>query len=225
MQAARKSVTAIIPLKGHSERVPSKNMRLLSGKPLYHWIVGTLRKARGVSEIVVDTDSSKIKSDIESNFPFIRVIERPKALIGDKVSVNKLIQNAIGVLDGDYFIQTHATNPLLKASTIDNAIDQFFSSKSRDSLFSVTRIQARLYDAKCRPVNHNPDELIRTQDLEPVFEENSSLYIFSRKSFMRRCTRIDSRPLMFEIGVPEALDIDTEQDFLLTQALMKMPNV
>ncbi|MFV2043938.1 MAG: acylneuraminate cytidylyltransferase family protein, partial [Anaerolineales bacterium] len=91
-----------------------------------------------------------------------------------------------------------------------------------DSLFSVTRLQARLWSAETKPLNHDPAELIRTQDLAPVFLENSCLYIFERESFLHSGNRLGGNPFMFEIRSEEALDIDTEMDFEATECIMKM---
>ena len=88
-----------------------------------------------------------------------------------------------------------------------------------DSLFSVTRIQSRLWDSLARAINHNPAILLRTQDLPPVYEENSCLYIFTKEVLERRHNRIGERPLMFEIDRIESWDIDEEQDFRIAEIL------
>ena len=89
------------------------------------------------------------------------------------------------------------------------------------SLFSVTRLQTRLYDQRGHAINHDPDILIQTQDLPPVYEENSCLYIFTRENLERRHNRLGERPLMFEMDADEAWDIDEELDFDITDFLMR----
>ncbi|HEX9014277.1 MAG TPA: acylneuraminate cytidylyltransferase family protein, partial [Anaerolineaceae bacterium] len=90
-----------------------------------------------------------------------------------------------------------------------------------DSLFGVTRVQTRLWDAQTRPINHDPAILLRTQDLPPVFMENSCLYLFTRPLLERRRNRIGEHPLMFEIDAAEAWDIDEELDFAVVDCLMR----
>jgi CMP-N-acetylneuraminic acid synthetase len=90
-----------------------------------------------------------------------------------------------------------------------------------DSLFSVTRLQTRLWDGLARPINHNPAILLQTQDLPPLYEENSCIYIFTREGLLKKRTRIGERPFLFEIPAMEAQDIDEEQDFLIADLLMK----
>ena len=111
------------------------------------------------------------------------------------------------------------TNPCLKKETIEKAIEIFKIQNDYDSLFTVTKIQARLYDKDFNPLNHDPDELIRTQDLPQVYEENSCLYIFSRNSFFKNKSRIGRNPYLFEINKLEAIDIDTEEDFILAEKI------
>lgn len=205
----------LLPMKGHSERVPGKNMKIFRGKPLYHAIMTELLSSKYSARIFVDTDSEIIAADLKQNFPGVEVIERPPELCGDDVSMNRIISYDIPVSGGEYFLQTHSTNPLLSRDTIDGAIDFFFNNTGRyDSLFGVNKIQSRLYNSKGEPINHDPGLLIKTQDLDPVFEENSNIYIFSRRSFSDAGERrIGKNPCMYEIPRFESLDIDTQADF------------
>ena len=136
--------------------------------------------------------------------------------------MNDVLLNDLRQLDGEWFLQTHSTNPLLRPSTIDRAVAGFFDARdAHDSLFSVTRLQTRLWDAAGQPMNHDPAVLLRTQDLPPVFEENSCLYLFARDGFETRGTRIGDRPMMFEIDAREAADIDEELDFEVAEFLFE----
>jgi CMP-N-acetylneuraminic acid synthetase len=217
-------IVALLPMKGHSERVPNKNIRDFCGRPLYHAVMESLLRSAYISKIVINTDGEKIKEDAVKNFKNRIVIhDRPEAIRGDFVSMNEIIENDLERLEGEHFLQTHSTNPLLRTDTIDKAIERYFSAldEGYDSLFSVTRLQTRLYDSNGRAINHNPDKLIRTQDLLPVYEENSCLYIFSLKSFLKKKRRIGENPFMFEIPRGEAWDIDEEIDFEIAEFLYK----
>lgn len=215
--------SALLPMKGHSERVPNKNMRDFAGRPLYHSICRVLSECENISEIIINTDSEIIKTDAEANFPKAKVIQRPENLCGDMVSMNKIIEYDLQQCENDYIIQTHSTNPLLTLESLKQALDFFRLNIERcDSVFSVTRLQTRLYDENVQPVNHNPTELLRTQDLPPLYEENSNFYIFSKESFLKADNkRIGIKPLMFEINKLEAIDIDEEEDFILAEMIYK----
>ncbi len=218
-------IVALVPMRHHSQRVPGKNYRPLAGKPLYQYIIETLLAVPQVSEILVDTDSPPVMEGLRTHYPAVRVVERPAHLRADDVPMNEILAYDMGLTEADFYLQTHSTNPLLRAETVTRAIEIFLSEyPARDSLFGVTRWQTRLYDQLGRAINHNPAILLQTQDLPPVYEENSCLYLFTRENLLARRNRIGERPLMFEIPRLEAVDIDEEADFLLAEALVKMRN-
>lgn len=215
-------VVALVPMRHHSERVPGKNYRPFVEKPLYHYIVSSLFACPLVTEVIIDTDSQTIQEDVKNNFPQVVLLERPKHLRAGTVPMNDVLLNDVVQVEADYYLQTHSTNPLLKAETITKALEEFLNSYPiYDSLFSVTRLQTRLWDSLTRAVNHNPAILLRTQDLPPVYEENSCLYIFTRQILESKHNRIGDRPLMFEIDRLEATDIDEELDFRIAEFLCK----
>lgn len=218
-----KRITALVPMKGHSERVPGKNLRDFNGKPLFYWILHELTKVSAVKDIFVDTDNPKLAEMILTYFSdSVKIIDRPQRLHGDDISMNEIISYDISIISNEHFLQTHTTNPLLTASTIERAIEVYFSSFSdNDSIFSVSAIQNRCYTHENIGINHNPDELLPTQQLKPVFVENSNLYIFSKESFKKKQRRIGVKPLMFEMSQYEAIDIDEEEDFIYSEILHK----
>jgi CMP-N-acetylneuraminic acid synthetase len=218
-------IVALLPMKGNSERVPNKNLKDICGRPLYHRILNTLLNSKYIDEIVINTDGELIKEDLENNYKGkVTVHMRPDDIIGDFVSMNKIIEYDIDNIEADLYIQTHSTNPLLQSETIDGAIEKMLNKREEyDSIFSVTKVQTRLYDEKGKPFNHNPQELIRTQDLPPLFEENSSFFIFTRQSFKESGgKRIGVKAQMFEMDKVEAIDIDQIQDFIIAESLYKL---
>jgi CMP-N-acetylneuraminic acid synthetase len=215
-------ITALVPMRHHSQRVPGKNYRLLAGKPLYQHIVETLINVPEIDQIVVDTDSEPVMEGLRRNFPQVKIINRPEKLRADDIPMNDILIHDTDQHPADFYLQTHSTNPLLKPETISRAIKGFLSGyPNRDSLFSVTRLQTRLYDKDGAAINHDPAVLIQTQDLPPVYEENSCLYIFTRQNLIRKHHRIGDTALMFEIDADEAWDIDEELDFAICDFLLK----
>lgn len=215
-------IVALVPMRHHSQRVPGKNYRLLAGKPLYQHIVETLLVVPEISEIVVDTDSDPVMDGLREHFPQVKIINRPENLRADDVPMNHILIHDTDQVPADFYLQTHSTNPLLKPETVSRAIQSFLAEyPSRDSLFSVTRLQTRLYDKDGNAINHNPKELLQTQDLPPVYEENSCLYIFTRANLIAKQHRISDHPMMFEIDADEAWDIDEELDLAITDFLLK----
>ncbi|MEA5511320.1 acylneuraminate cytidylyltransferase family protein [Crocosphaera sp. UHCC 0190] len=213
------TIVAFVPMRHSSERVIGKNYRLFAGKPLYHYVVESLLNCPQITQVCIDTDSPNIIEDAQQNFPAVKVILRPEHLRSGMTPMNDVLLNSVAQVPADYYLQTHSTNPLLKSTTISKAIDLFFKSPDYDSLFGVTRLQTRLYDAEGKAMNHDPNVLLRTQDLPPVYEENSNLYIFTKTILEERKNRIGYKPLMIEIERDEAWDIDEEVDFRIAELL------
>ena len=212
---------ALVPMRHHSQRVPGKNYRPLGGKPLFHHIIETLLAVPEINDIVVDTDSEPVMDGLRRYFPQVKIVERPEHLRADEIPMNEILMHDTDLFPADLYLQTHSTNPLLKPETVSRAIQTFLAGyPKRDSLFSVTRLQTRLYDKDGNAINHNPRELIQTQDLPPVYEENSCIYIFNRANLAAKRHRISDHPMMFEIDSDEAWDIDEEIDFAITDFLM-----
>ena len=213
-------VTATVPMKGNSERVPNKNIRLLNGKPVCHWIIESLSKSKYVDEILINTDSEKIK-EIVSSFDMVKTLDRPDFLLGDAVGMQPLLAYDIEHAKNEYIFQTHSTNPLLSTETIDRAIETYFSKlDTNDALFSVTPIQQRFYFKNGKAVNHDPNNMIQTQLLEPIYHENSCMYIFSRETNRNVKNRNGKNPYFFEMDHLEATDIDEWHDFLWAEFLL-----
>jgi N-acylneuraminate cytidylyltransferase len=217
-------VAALLPMKGISERVPGKNLKFFNGKPLYYWVLNTLLSSKKISTVYINTDCEKITQDVMYNFKErVCIINRPKELQGNYVSMNKIIEHDISKIDSVYFLQTHSTNPLLTKKSLENAIEKYFENLDEgksDSLFTVTKVQKRFYTSDFKPLNHDPTMLV-TQHLEPIFEENSCLYLFSRDSFFLANNRIGKNPAMFQISQHEAIDIDTPEDFAIAESIIK----
>jgi len=208
-------------MRHHSQRVPEKNYRLIAGKPLYAYIIETLLSCPEIDRILVDTDSPVISRGLQENYSSVQVIARPEHLSGDTVPMNEILLYDTSLVEADYFLQTHSTNPLLKAETVSQAVSALVSQYPVfDSLFSVTRWQKRLWTAEGKPVNHDPSVLLQTQDLPPIYEENSCIYIFKRENLVRRRNRMGERPLMFAMDASEAYDIDEEIDFQIVDAIL-----
>jgi CMP-N-acetylneuraminic acid synthetase len=217
------NLVALLPMRHVSERVRQKNYRELAGRPLYHHIVNALIACPSVDRVVIDTDSDWIRRDAAAIFPDVEVVDRPRHLRDGSTPMNEVLLPDIDRIPADFYLQTHSTNPLLRSETIERAISTFLTARpTNDSLFGVTRLQTRLWTAEGKAVNHDPDVLLRTQDLPPVFEENSCLYLFDGETLRRRHNRIGDRPLLFEVPREEALDIDDEFDWRVVAAIMEL---
>jgi len=219
----KRKVVALLPMKANSERVKGKNFRSLHGKPLFRWMLDSLLAIDEIDQVVINTDAREILADHGlSDSERVLIRDRKPELCGDLVSMNKILLDDIHNVPADLYLMTHTTNPLLSSLTIRSAIDKYDSAVAEDgydSLFSVTRFQTRFYREDGSAVNHDPDNLLRTQDLEPWYEENSNLYVFTGNSFKSTDARIGKKPILFETPGLESIDIDEQSDWDLAEAL------
>jgi CMP-N-acetylneuraminic acid synthetase len=210
-------IVALLPMKANSERVKGKNFREFCGKPLFRWILDSLLEVEEISQVVINTDARHILADnglVDGDRVLIR--DRRPEICGDLVSMNLVIADDVANVPADIYLMTHTTNPLVSAGTIRGAIAAFRKAQAEgaaDSLFTVDKVQTRFYRADGSAVNHDPDNLVRTQDLEPWYEENSNLYLFTRPSFESTRARIGRKPMMYENPRFESIDIDTPDDW------------
>lgn len=215
-------IVALLPMKANSERVPGKNFKLLGHKPLFRWILDSLLESERISEVVINTDAQTelmgagFVDGVDS-----RVIlrQRKQALVGDFVSMNRILEDDIQATEADLYLMTHVTNPFISSNTIDQILTEYEEHLHADSVFSVNRYQTRFYSETGEPLNHDPENLVRTQDLPPWYEENSCLYVFSERSFRSTNARIGLQPIMFETPRFESVDIDEPEDWALAETL------
>lgn len=220
-QSKSDRIVALLPMKANSSRVPGKNFRDFCGRPLFYWILSSLLDVSEIDQIIVNTDARDLlsKYDIMDN-ERILIRDRKPEICGDDVSMNLVLADDVMSIDAGLYLMTHTTNPLLKSSTIVDAIERFSSfAQNIDSIFSVTKYQSRFYSQQGDPINHDPTNLIPTQDLTPWYEENSNFYLFTRDSFLASNARIGKSPYLYEVPMLEAIDIDTQEDWDLAVAV------
>ena len=216
------AVVALVPMRHTSERVPGKNYRVFGDAPLFHHVVSMLEAVPEITEIIIDTDSPIIAEQCASTFPSVTVIDRPAHLTAGEIPMNTIIEHDLTHTDAELVVQTHSTNPLLRPETVSAAIRMYLDDDDCDSVFTVTRLQQRLWSPGPTAVNHDPKVLLRTQDLPPLFIENSCAFVFERDLIARTGNRIGAKSQMLEMDPIEAMDIDEEADFLLAEAAWKM---
>ena len=217
MSDSKPRIVALVPMKAISQRVTGKNFRDFCGKPLFRWILDTLLAIDEIDQIVINTDARHIlKENGLEDSERIMIRDRKPELCGHTVSMNLILGDDIANVPADIYVMTHTTNPLISVDTITSALAEFkagHAADKADSLFTVDKIQTRFYRADGTPVNHDPNNLIQTQDLEPWYEENSNLYIFTRESFEKTNARIGKQPILHVSPSIESVDIDTPDDW------------
>jgi len=214
---------ALLPIKKNSVRIKNKNFKIIQGKPLYQWMLNKLIKNKKIEKIIINTDAfDYFKKTKYFNNDKIIFRKRKKILCGDHISMNKIIKDDISFIHSKIYFMTHVTSPNIKINTINDVIKLYNENfkKKYDSIFSVNEHFNRFYFFDLKPINHNPKVLIRTQDLKPIYEENSCFYVFNKTSFNQSFSRIGRKPFPYVISKIESIDIDNKEDWKIANKIL-----
>ncbi len=213
-------IVAFIPIKLNNQRLPGKNLMRLNDRPMCDYIFETISNISSI-------DAKYVYCSDESIIPYIepykncglRFLKRDKYLDGFQIKGLEIIEYFIRDVDADIYVLTHVTQPFTKKESISNALSKVVSGEY-DSAFSAIVLQDYLWmDGK--PLNYDVDNIVRTQDLKPIYMETGAFYIFTKEVFLNYHRRIGLRPYIHVIDKIEAIDIDTIEDYDLAQAVAK----
>jgi len=208
-------VTAIMPIKLKNERCPGKNLRLLGGKPLLQYeLDGLLRTGLCDSVNVFCSDPAVIPFLPEG----VTYVERPVFLDLPTSNFTQIFESFLKKVDSDIYVYAHATAPFVSDTTIRECINAVVSGKY-DSAFCAKKLQDYLWQNGA-PLNFNATNIPRTQDLQPIYQETSGIYVFTREVFLTYRRRIGIKPFIKEVSSVETVDIDTEEDFQIAERLV-----
>ncbi len=218
---------AIIPARGGSKGLPGKNILPLAGKPLIVWSIEQAIASSSVDRVIVSTDDSEIGR--VSELAGAEVIHRPENISGDEASSESALQHVMDTLaergeapDNVVFLQ--CTSPIRPPGCIDQAFEEY-ASKGADSLLSVTPSHRFFWklstDGYGEPQNYDPLHRPRRQEMDNAYQENGSIYIFSRAMFERTGSRLGGEVALFVMEEQTSYEIDSSTDFAIVDMLMK----
>lgn len=201
-------VVLFIPIKLNNQRLPGKNIMELEGKPLCQYLFDTVKDIENVDEKYVYCSDEAIIPYLPKEISFLR---RHQSLDRNEVKGLEIIDKFIHDMDADIYVLTHVTQPFTKASSIANGLTKVMSGEY-DSAFSAVKLQDYLWYHN-KPLNYDMKDIVRTQELEPVYMETGAFFIFRKEVFTQLHQRIGVKPYICEIDEFEAIDIDTKEDF------------
>lgn len=208
-------IVAVVPMKLNNRRLPQKNTKPFhNGKPLCTYILNTLLSCKQIDEVYVYCSNEAIKEYLPSGCIYKK---RSEKFDTDSTSMNQILMAFAEEVEADVYVMTHTTAPFIRAESIEKGIHAVLGEKY-DSSFAVKRVQDFLWKDN-RPFNYELDNIPRTQDLAPLFEETSGFYIYTREVIQKEGRRIGSYPYMVEVGEIEGIDIDEEEDFIMADAI------
>ena len=203
-----------IPIKLNNQRLPGKNLMNLNGRPLCDYIFSTVAKLGTIDEKYVYCSDEKVKQYMPQS---IRFMKRSEHLDGSDVKGTEIIEHFLRDVCADLYVLTHVTQPFTKAESIEIAVDKVLH-EGYDSAFSAVELRDYCW-FRGRPLNYSIDDLVTTQNLEPVYMETGAFFVFWRDVFETTGRRIGKKPYMHIVDNFERIDIDTMDDFSLAEAV------
>lgn len=206
---------AFVPIRLNSQRVEGKNLRLLGGRPLMTYLLGSLVAAKNIDKVYVYCSNPAICEYLPEGVEFLQRDER----LDSNTTLGEEIYDAFtSEVDADIYILAHATSPFIRTATIEDAVARVESGEY-DSAFSAERVQTFAW-WEGKPLNYSLEHIPRTQDLEPVYVETSAFFIFRKEVWRTLHRRIGERPYTAVTDRIESMDIDNPDDFLLAEAIV-----
>jgi CMP-N-acetylneuraminic acid synthetase/spore coat polysaccharide biosynthesis predicted glycosyltransferase SpsG len=222
------SVLVIIPARGKSKQIPRKNLRSIGGKPLLFYAINCAKGSVYNPDIYVSSEDKEINAMAEKLGA--NVVPRPEDLSDDETPLDPVILHAHRYVSEkmgkkyDIVVTMQPTSPLLKSSSLDEAIRQF-------SLSSVNTILSACEDIGLRWVKKdgafNPlyEARLNRQYLPAEYRETGS-FVLTRGSYhLETGIRIDDKVSLYELDEEEAIDIDTPSDWAICEFLLKRKTI
>lgn len=210
-------IMAVMPIKLKNERCPGKNTRLLGDKPLLQYELDSLKETGLCDEINVYCSDEAVVPFLPEGVNFIR---RPKELDLPTSNFTQIFTCFMNEKNADVYVYAHATAPFVTVDTMKQCIEAVVSGEY-DSAFCAEKLQDYLWqDGK--PLNFDATNVPRTQDLKPIFQETSGVYVFTKDVFEKYNRRIGMKPFIKEVSFREAVDIDNPEDFQLAEVMLNV---
>ena len=210
-------IVAIMPIKLKNERCPGKNTRLLGPKPLLQYELDSLQETGLCSSINVFCSDEAVVPYLPQGVNFL---QRPKELDLPTSNFTQIFTCFMNEVDADIYVYAHATAPFISVETMKACIEAVKNGEY-DSAFCAVKLQDYLWK-NGEPLNFDATNLPRTQDLEPIYQETSGVYVFTKEVFKQYKRRIGVKPFIKEVSFREAVDIDNPEDFDLAEIMLNV---
>lgn len=208
-------IVAIVPMKLNNKRLPQKNTKAFTnGEPLCHYILSTLQTIPDIEDVYVYCSNPDIQDFIPKG---VKYLKRNESLDQDTTKINEVLKCFAKDIPADIYVMTHTTAPFISKESIEKGLNAVLSGKY-DSAFAARKLQDFLWKDGI-PFNYSLNNIPRTQDLKPLYEETSGFYIYKSSVMTEMNRRIGEKPFIVEVGEIESIDIDEKEDFEIADAI------
>jgi N-acylneuraminate cytidylyltransferase len=214
---SRKKITAVIPIRKGSQRVPNKNFKeFWKGKSLLELKIESLKQIHLIDDIVVNTDSD-LAIEITKKYG-VNYHRRDDYFASSQCSQTEFFHNLADTSDTDLILHTPCTSPMIKSKTYYDLINRFLIS-SHDSGNTVGLVKEYLW-LNGVPLNYDISKKVpNSQDLPDVMKLTFGASIISKELMLERKNVVGNNPMFYVVDEIEETDIDTQVDFDTAQCL------
>ena len=223
-------ITAFLPCRAGSERVPEKNTKIFAGIDggLLTIKLNQLLKTKLIDKIILSTNDIKVIEIANNISNRIIIDERPDSLAMSSTSTDDLINYLPSVVKSGHILWTHTTSPFITNEIYDKAIEIYLKNLNEglnDSLMTVNKLQTFLWNEK-GSINYDRsiEKWPRTQTLPELFEINSGIFINSVEGYKKNKDRIGLNPFLMNTKGYTSFDIDWPEDFILGELIYRRLN-
>ena len=187
-----------------------------------------IKQSKYINRIVFGSDSLTMLE--HAKMYGAEVVRRPEYYCNeDLATANDMIKNMCDLISTDIVVWTHCTNPFISANTYDKAIQSFLEEQQQgfDSLLSVVEFKEHLWDEHKRPLNYNPYSPRHTpaRELPSYYMQDGGIFIQPYLQMKENSYFFGKKPFLFKIPNDEFLDINTQKDYIIAQALNNIKNM
>lgn len=220
-------VAFFLPTRKGSERVINKNTKPFAGIEggLVENKIKQLLETKFIDEIIFSSNDETCMAVAKKyNDSRLRIIARPDDLCLSTTNLQDLICYVPTVTDADHILWGHVTTPLCGADQYDAAIKLYLDkfNEGYDSLVGVTELKNFLLNREGKLINNTTNiPWPRTQDLEPLYPINHTMFLAKREVYTEQKNRIGKKPLLHIMDELHSFDIDWPDDFTIAEIMYK----
>ena len=231
-------ILGVVGARSGSKSIPHKNIKHLCGKPLMAWIIEAAKRSPLVSRVILSTDSPAYQ-EVGRMFGAETLFLRPAELANDTASDMDYLIHAVTWLEKnenwqpDIILRLPPTAPLCKTETIDACINLLLKDPSATSsraiapapkhpykLWKIEQDELLPFIPKETTGFAEPSNMAR-QFYKPAAYAHIDVIAVRYHTLMKQNLLTGARTRFHLLDKKDAVDIDTENDFLLAEILLK----
>jgi len=218
-------ITAFLPCRKGSQRIPDKNIKDFSGIQggLLKIKIEQLLACNDIDSIVISSNDERVL-DYSSRYSSSRIVidERPEHLGSNSTTTDELIQYVPKLITEVDDLLTHFTAPFVTENDYADIIENYRLrlSEGFDSLMTVLKLQGFIW-SKSKPISYDRNQMKwpMTQNIEPLFEVDSGVFLSSIENYKLHLDRIGRHPFLYEQDKIKSIDIDWPDDFYFAERM------